>query len=345
MPVKPNSLAAENGDYDKLFYLVTIVTKVDHRGDWSRDLDTTANIVFRDGVMTDKFDQPSHRRFGGVIAWLALLFSLATLIVGVARADQTDVDNETCLECHEGYDSGLLKTGHALRTSGASAVACVSCHAGGSVHIDNPSKDNIANPATVEMSKTEKVCTTCHLDLTCTGCHSVHKPAKAGELPCQKCHVAVTHQFQQRSNHPLIEGTVSCVSCHDFLGKAEPTMGHGPSANCYACHTDQSGPFLFEHGATSSLTVDGNDGCVSCHNPHGSVNDRLLTQTGANLCKQCHGLPAGHMTAHEGQFSQVACVDCHSDIHGSYDNLFLLDPQLGTKFGREADACFCHYYR
>jgi hypothetical protein len=162
MPVKPNSLAAENGDYDKLFYLVTIVTKVDHRGDWSRDLDTTANIVFRDGVMTDKFDQPSHRRFGGVIAWLALLFSLATLIVGVARADQTDVDNETCLECHEGYDSGLLKTGHALRTSGASAVACVSCHAGGSVHIDNPSKDNIANPATVEMSKTEKVCTTCH---------------------------------------------------------------------------------------------------------------------------------------------------------------------------------------
>jgi DmsE family decaheme c-type cytochrome len=183
------------------------------------------------------------------------------------------------------------------------------------------------------------------MEMACTKCHSVHQPAKANELPCQKCHVAVAHQFQQRSNHPLLEGTVSCVSCHDFLGKAEPTMGHGPSANCYACHTDQSGPFLFEHGATSSFTVDGNDGCVSCHNPHGSVNDRLLTQIDANLCKQCHGLPAGHLTAHGGQFSQVACLDCHSDVHGSYDNLFLLDPQLGTKFGREADACFCHYYR
>jgi DmsE family decaheme c-type cytochrome len=188
------------------------------------------------------------------------------------------------------------------------------------------------------------------LQLNCTSCHRVHGGSAAALVSdrtdfCQPCHVAVTHQFRQRSNHPLVEGTVSCVSCHDFRGNAEPSLGHGPSANCYACHADQSGPFLFEHEATSSFSAEGSAGCVSCHNPHGSPNDRLLTQTDANLCKQCHGLPAGHLTAHEGQFGQVNCVDCHSDIHGSYDNLFLLDPQLGTKFGRDADGCFCHYYR
>jgi DmsE family decaheme c-type cytochrome len=311
--------------------------------------------------MTEKNDNSIHQRFGRYIVGLVLVLPLNVLTVGTSRAGQAEVPDETCLSCHDGYDAGLVKTGHALTEANGQGVSCVSCHSGGPGHIDDPSKDKITNPATQDMAKTEQVCTTCHrphpglgmvgqdphvgMQMTCTGCHSVHKPAKAGELPCQKCHVAVTHQFLQRSNHPLIEGTVSCVSCHDFLGKAEPPMGHGASANCYACHPDQSGPFLFEHEATGSFTTEGSAGCVSCHAPHGSVNDRLLTQTGSNLCKQCHGLPAGHTTAHEGQFSQVDCVDCHSDIHGSYDNLFLLDPQLGTKFGREADGCFCHYYR
>lgn len=303
------------------------------------------------------------RRFqiGLLITGLGLITSGA-LSASDAAADGTAVDNETCVACHDGYDGGLIGTGHALGLPGDYKVACVSCHEGGEVHIEDPSKDNITNPSTQEASKTEQVCTTCHqphpglgvvgedphagIQMTCTGCHSVHQAkASSAELPCQKCHVAITHQFQQRSNHPLVEGTVSCVSCHDFLGKAEPSLGHGPSANCYTCHPDQSGPFLFEHEATSSFTTEGSAGCVSCHAPHGSANDRLLIQTDANLCKQCHGMPGGHLTAHDGQFGQVACVDCHSDIHGSYDNLFLLDPQLGTKFGRDADGCFCHYYR
>jgi DmsE family decaheme c-type cytochrome len=311
-----------------------------------------------DQIMTDKI-QNSHRYLTSLLlAGVGLLTSLS-LLAGEATAGQADIDNETCLMCHEGHGGSISRTGHTL--GGSSGVTCTSCHTGAEVHVDDPSKDNITNPANALQSDTEKICTTCHQphpglgmvgqdphagqQISCTGCHSIHKPAKAGEMPCRKCHVAVTHQFQQRSNHPLVEGTVSCVSCHDFLGKEEPMLGHGPSANCYTCHTDQSGPFLFEHEATSSFSAEGSEGCVACHNPHGSANDRLLAQPGANLCKQCHGMLGGHLTAHDGQFGQVACVDCHSDIHGSYDNLFLLDPQLGTKFGRDADGCFCHYYR
>jgi DmsE family decaheme c-type cytochrome len=291
----------------------------------------------------------------------ALILPLLALVGGNLWADPSEISSETCLSCHEGYEAGLGKTGHALSQKAGRTVACVSCHTGAEAHIDDPSVDNITNPATVDQAEGEKVCTACHQphpgmglvgqdphagkDMACTDCHSVHQPAKSNDQLCQNCHVAVTHQFRQRSNHPLTEGTVACVSCHDFLGKAEPTIGHGASANCYACHTEQSSPFLFEHEAVSSFTAEGSDGCVSCHNPHGSANDRLLVQPDANLCKQCHGMPAGHLTAHEGQFGQANCVDCHSDIHGSYDNLFLLDPQLGTKFGRDAEGCFCHYYR
>jgi len=280
------------------------------------------------------------------------------------QAEPSNVDNETCLDCHEGYDASLARTGHTLSASARTGVACVSCHDGGEVHIDDPTVDNISNPSHLPAAQTELTCTECHvahpglrlighdphagLDMSCTSCHSVHAPAagpsNAGTLMCANCHTAVAHQFQQRSNHPMMTGNLNCVSCHGFLGETEPQLGHGPAANCYSCHPDQSGPYLFEHEATSSFSPEG-EGCVACHTPHGSVNDRLLVQQDDNLCRQCHGIPAGHLTAHEGGFRGIACVDCHSDFHGSYDNLYLLDPQLGTKFGRESDACFCHFYR
>ena len=325
------------------------------------NMQPTPNGTFRNDAMWENKKNSARNLPRTIMTLGVLILPLLALVASDIWADPSEISSETCLSCHEGYEAVLGKTGHALSSTAKSTVACVSCHVGGEAHIDDPSKENIVNPGTAEFSLTEQVCAVCHQphpglgqvgqdphagrEMSCTGCHSVHKPARANELPCQKCHVAVTHQFQQRSNHPLTEGTVACVSCHDFLGKAEPTIGHGASANCYACHTEQSGPFLFEHEAVSSFSAEGSDGCVACHNPHGSANDRLLTQPDANLCKQCHGLPAGHLTAHQGQFSQVACLDCHSDIHGSYDNLFLLDPQLGTKFGRDAEGCFCHYYR
>ena len=50
---------------------------------------------------------------------------------------------------------------------------------------------------------------------------------------------------------------------------------------CYKCHAEKRGPFLFEHEPVQ-------DDCSECHNPHGSVNDQLLTARPPFLCQQCH---------------------------------------------------------
>ncbi|MEW6412782.1 MAG: cytochrome c3 family protein [Candidatus Zixiibacteriota bacterium] len=279
-----------------------------------------------------------------------------------------DVADEDCLACHEDFDKSLMPTTHRLSSTvdnPSMMIACVSCHKGADMHLDDPGRGTIGNPAVMESFRVEKICTDCHdahlqaytagfdphagLDLSCTSCHTVHGTNEyllidpSGGF-CGTCHVAVVNEFRKRSNHPLTGQNIGCIDCHSLVSAGEPDYGHGGGVICTNCHPLQSGPYLFEHEATSSFTPEGS-GCVSCHSPHGSSNDRLLNQPDDRLCLQCHGTPPGHLTAHGGSMAGYACLDCHSEIHGSYDNLYLLDPQLGSKLGSGPDDCFCHYYR
>lgn len=292
----------------------------------------------------------------------ALLVLLMLPTAGSAQA----VDDETCLMCHDGYNEHLATTTHRLSSetkNPGTDISCVSCHSGGEVHIEDPNTENIVNPGKALAGTQEEICSQCHIphttmanvgidphvgqNLMCSDCHNVHSGSVDLLIDnrtefCGQCHVAAVNDFQRRSNHPLTDGNVSCISCHDFTASSgDPNVGHGPKANCTSCHPEFSGPYLYEHNAGSSFAVEG-DGCVACHAPHGSPNDRLLTQTGDNLCRQCHGIPAGHVTTHGGVGQQYDCLECHSEIHGSYDNRSLLDPYLGSKIGSGPGSCWCH---
>ena len=120
-------------------------------------------------------------------------------------------------------------------------------------------------------------------------------------------------------------------------------MATGLNWKCQGCHSDVAGPYLYEHPVTYQHLVEG-VGCTECHSPHGSPNDRLLTQPGNGVCLQCHGTPPGHRTRHSGLGTKLACVDCHSDIHGSYDNNKFLDPMLGTKLFPNCYQSGCHIF-
>lgn len=293
---------------------------------------------------------------------MAAVLLLATAAGPVAAQG---VDDETCLMCHDGYDKHLAMTTHRLSSQTESPsleIACVSCHGGAEVHIEDPSPENIVNPAAVPQAEQLEICSQCHQphtaiqnvgfdphagqSLNCTACHSVHSGPTSLLLDdktefCGTCHAASANDFKRRSNHPLSDGAVTCISCHDFTGEGQMDFAHGRTATCYTCHPAQSGPYLYEHEAASSFTTEGG-GCGACHMPHGSPNERLLNQSGNTLCRQCHGVPAGHLTTHEGIGAQFDCMDCHSEVHGSYENQGLLDPYLGSKIGSGPGSCWCH---
>ena len=87
--------------------------------------------------------------------------------------------------------------------------------------------------------------------------------------------------------------------------------------SCVSCHADKRGPYLWEHAPSR-------DGCVTCHDPHGSANDRMLVSKPPALCQRCHVATRHPSTIYDagavGTSVRVyarSCVTCHSAIHGS----------------------------
>ena len=81
------------------------------------------------------------------ILLVPLLLMLST---SIAVSQTPDLDNETCLDCHEEMEQTIEGTPHQLSQAGEESrirVACVDCHAGGETHIEDPQEDNIGNPA------------------------------------------------------------------------------------------------------------------------------------------------------------------------------------------------------
>jgi predicted CXXCH cytochrome family protein len=92
--------------------------------------------------------------------------------------------------------------------------------------------------------------------------------------------------------------------------------------SCAPCHGEQTRPVVFEHPALR-------EGCVICHNPHGSLNRKLLTQSDPNLCLRCHAQAPGPGAAggqtyigninHTSFLKMGTCwtAGCHTAVHGS----------------------------
>ena len=67
--------------------------------------------------------------------------------------------------------------------------------------------------------------------------------------------------------------------------------------------------FIYEH-------AENNEDCISCHSPHGSVNNNMLKVAVPFLCMQCHIPHAPTSEANKGKY-YTRCTDCHTKIHGT----------------------------
>ena len=240
------------------------------------------------------------------------------------------------------------------RKSGMPIVDCESCHGPGSLAIEGLTPERVEREAkegkrtacdyktlidlkSLPAQAQSLICLKCHTanatfnlhswsagihavsDVSCSDCHKVHvgpdlkvKPRETAEM-CYQCHQEIRAEFLLPSHHPVPEQRVFCIDCHDAHG----TLYDGSlkretvKATCSQCHGEKEGPFTYEH---ADLTED----CFSCHRPHGSVNNNLLTLQEPYLCLQCHaGHLPGQLTAEWKGFLYTRCTDCHSQIHGT----------------------------
>lgn len=209
------------------------------------------------------------------------------------------VGQDQCALCHEAQVKDFHLTQHSrveLREAAAkdevAGLGCEACHGPGSLHVDSGGKREL-------IVKSSATCFECHRDKQVT--------------------------FGLQSRHPVKEGRMDCTACHDPHGK--PAAPAGPTANalCAQCHREQARPHVFEHEALR-------EGCVACHNVHGSINPKLLTERDNNLCLKCHAQVAAAPGAkiigkfdHTSFLKQGTCFSagCHPAVHGSDVNSHL----------------------
>ncbi len=250
-----------------------------------------------------------------------------------------------CLECHQEYMEKFAMTpmGRALPDGG-----CESCHGPQSKHLDAPRRKpalvvTLGEDSNITTDQQSAICSQCHQDNlqmhwatsthaaagnTCINCHQimavedpVRDPLEQPQV-CFQCHQDKRAQINKRSHHPVREGKVVCADCHNPHGTPGPSQlaQDTVNENCYECHQEKRGPFLWEHQPVR-------EDCTNCHNPHGSNQPRMLTVRQPWLCQQCHGeafhpgsLYDGNSVPPAGAAQQVlgrSCTNCHSVIHGS----------------------------
>jgi predicted CXXCH cytochrome family protein len=218
----------------------------------------------------------------------------------------TFVGDKACLDCHANITRAFPASPHARlhldKSQMTGQYGCESCHGPASKHI-----------ATAGSSDREKF---------------IINPGKDPET-CFQCHLATRAEFHLPQHHPVVEGKMNCVQCHDPHGMdiMKPAGGLAMARlneSCAQCHREQTKPVMYEHPAMR-------EGCTVCHNPHGSINAKMLTETDANLCLRCHaqvqtspGVIRIGNKDHSNFLRFGACwtAGCHTAVHGSNVHIF-----------------------
>jgi predicted CXXCH cytochrome family protein len=222
----------------------------------------------------------------------------STLMAPPQIPGATFVGSKSCEQCHQEIFKKFKTADHArLMAKGPNAqdVGCESCHGPGSIHNESGGAH-----------------------------HTIVNPRRDPET-CYQCHLEKRGNFSLPYHHPVEEGKVSCGDCHN---PHEGRMVNGSTAataeneTCFKCHTQQRGPFIFEHEATR-------EGCTVCHNPHGSVNQKMLVSRNQDLCLRCHFQQQLNSTTllignvnHAAFVTRGTCWSggCHEAVHGSQVN-------------------------
>jgi DmsE family decaheme c-type cytochrome len=210
------------------------------------------------------------------------------LILGFGKTSTfpVEVQNQACLQCHEQGPQTFWRTS----AHEAKSVACVDCH---------------------EVMKK----TTNSAQLAAVDEKNPFGAKRAQTETCLKCHAQRAAQMQRSSHMPLREGKMTCADCHNPHGSLGPSMLKQASIteNCYSCHAEKRGPFLWEHPPVR-------ENCMNCHDAHGSMHASLLKVKPPRLCQQCH-IETRHPTSPQTPNNQFvlnrSCANCHPQVHGS----------------------------
>lgn len=234
--------------------------------------------------------------------WLAGALALVLVPrVSLAQQDARYAGAAVCLDCHDDKAAGIARSVHGKQVDPRTPAAkqgCESCHGPAAAHAANPRQVKPLQFSNAAPEAASAMCTTCHESGT-QAMWAGSKHENRG-VACTQCHnvhgPAGAHQLKTASESQL------CASCHQNVVNKMNRFNHMP-------------------------VREGKMECSSCHNPHGSVNTKLLASgtTPDQACTSCHAEKRGPMLWEHAPVSN-SCTTCH-DPHGSSNDRMLVAKQ------------------
>jgi len=310
---------------------------------------------------------------GGLVWLLATCLSLSALAASpVAEAAPVQLDNATCLSCHNGKKGKLEVPGsdgeaRELRAvmpdkfgqSVHAKMTCVACHADIKDNAENANANANAHAKDPALKLAKVDCAGCHQQLW-------DDAKKAGtaqtgsrlELVVKNID-AYKASFHARPNadDPTLPNA-SCDNCHDthsFNVPAKKTPEYdqwrlGIATNCGSCHEDQLDSYSGSVHGQEVLEKKNVKAavCTDCHSSHAitssSTDPFKLAVT--DQCGSCHEESLKtYMGTYHGQISTLGyaytakCYDCH----GSHKILRADDPKSMVHANNRLKTCqSCH---
>jgi len=222
----------------------------------------------------------------------------------------TYIGSQVCQACHQQQFAAFGETlmGKIFLKNARSPLerqGCEACHGPGSKHLED-----VTNPANNIRFGPKSVQSVTEQNAVCLQCHR-----KGGRL------------FWQGSPHQARD--VACVTCHSVMSP-KPARAQLKAPDqltlCKQCHP----VFVAQQMNWSHMPVrEGKLQCTSCHNPHGTITEKLIPENSVNeLCYRCHMDKRGPFLWEHPPVKE-SCLNCHKP-HGS-NNIRLLrirEPRL-----------------
>jgi DmsE family decaheme c-type cytochrome len=264
--------------------------------------------------------------------------------------EATFVGSQVCLGCHavQAAMFGQTLMGKIFRhpRDERERANCETCHGPGSLHVKAGGGRGVGGIISFRLDdpahtadEYNGICLSCHekgprtlwrgsthemRGVSCVNCHTImtnvtpkYQLAKLTELDtCFQCHKNKRAEIWRSSHMPVREGKMTCSTCHNPHGSYSEALLKQATVNdnCYTCHAEKRGPFLWEHPPVR-------ENCLNCHEAHGSQNEFLLKISRPRLCQGCHANLIGHPGNPRNPVSVYAlnreCQNCHSQHHGS----------------------------
>ena len=217
-----------------------------------------------------------------------------------AAAEATLVDDKVCSTCHAAQTAEFKKTLMGkIGEQKKGLFNCQNCHGAGSEHVKLGGGRGVGGILSFGASDPR---TNEEKNAICTGCHQKgERTYWAGSV----------HQTRD----------LACTNCHTVMKNVSRKHNLKTSAEmetCFQCHKLQRAQMQY----SSHMPVrEGKITCSDCHNPHGSVTEKLIRAASVNEnCYKCHAEKRGPMLWEHAPVREN-CLNCHNPHGSNYENL------------------------